>query len=92
MELKKCESLWGDRPKYNYPKKIYVADSERGGHMEEQVEFDFMKKTREQEMKELSRDATASLKEVLDVILKRKFYNDEDIKLIVNRAQWIERI
>jgi 3-oxoacyl-[acyl-carrier-protein] synthase III len=69
-------SIWGNKPK---------------SKKEVQLEFEYTK-TREQEMKEISEDATKQVKSILDEVIKRGYYTEEDIKNIVNQASWIEKI
>jgi len=52
----------------------------------------YSEKTREQEMKEISEDATRQAKAILDEIIKKRYYTEEDFKNIINQACWIEKI
>jgi hypothetical protein len=85
--INECMSIWGEKPK----PKGYVAIDERRGYMtEEQMEFKY-KKTREEEMKEISADATRQLKAILDEIIAKGNYSISDFTNIINTAVWIER-
>lgn len=57
--------------------------------MEKQKEFEFAQKTSEEYMKEISADANKQLKIILDEIIDKGYYSDNDFTNIVNQAKWI---
>jgi vacuolar-type H+-ATPase subunit E/Vma4 len=60
--------------------------------MEKQIEFPFIKKKYEEEMKQISEDAKRQLCNILEEIILKREYNEDDIRDIVDTACWIERI